>query len=97
MIKKAIALILALALCLAVAACGSASQPAAPRYTSEPVHKIGVIVYNTGDEEVIGFREYLQGYIESNFQMVQFVYSGSSARARAMATRWRWPPDMLWG
>ncbi len=77
MIKKAIALILALALCLAVAACGSASQPAAPRYTSEPVHKIGVIVYNTGDEEVIGFREYLQGYIESNFQMVQFVYSGS--------------------
>ena len=41
------------------------------------MHKIGVIVYNTGDEEVIGFREYLQGYIESNFEMVQFIYSDS--------------------
>ena len=74
--KKLIALILAAALCLGLAACGAA-KPEAPRHTMEPVHKIGVIVYNTGDEEVIGFREYLQGYIESNFEMVRFVYSGS--------------------
>ena len=76
MSKKLIALALVLALALGLAACGSA-QPAAPRYTQEPVHKIGVIVYNTGDDEVIGFREYLQGYIESNFEMVRFVYSDS--------------------
>ena len=74
--KKAIALILALSLCLGLAACGSA-KPDAPKHTAEPVHKIGVIVYNTGDEEVISFREYLQGYIESNFEMVKFVYSES--------------------
>ena len=74
--KKAIALILALSLCLGLAACGSA-KPAAPKHTAEPVHKIGVIVYNTGDEEVIGFREYLQGYIEANFPMVRFLYSDS--------------------
>ena len=45
--------------------------------TDTEVHKIGVIVYNTSDEEVIGFREYLQGYIEDNFEMVNFIYSGS--------------------
>ena len=48
-----------------------------PQKTETPVHQIGVIVYNTGDEEVIGFREYLQGYIESNFEMVEFLYSDS--------------------
>ncbi len=74
--KKWIALVLALALCLGLAACG-AETPEAPRHTTEPVHKIGVIVYNTGDEEVISFREYLQGYIESNFEMVKFIYSES--------------------
>ncbi len=74
--KKWIALVLALALCLGLAACG-AETPEAPRHTTEPVHKIGVIVYNTGDEEVISFREYLQGYIESNFEMVKFIYSDS--------------------
>ena len=31
----------------------------------------------SSDEEVIGFREYLQGYIESNFPMVKFLYSES--------------------
>ena len=66
----------ALALCLCLASCGPAQQ-AGPKQPEEPVHKIGVIVYNTADEEVIGFREYLQGYIESNFEMVEFVYSDS--------------------
>ncbi len=74
--KKLIALALALTLCLGLSACG-AQQSEEPRHTAEPVHKIGVIVYNTGDEEVISFREYLQGYIEPNFEMVKFVYSGS--------------------
>ena len=74
--KKAVALALALLLCLGLAACGSA-RTETPRHTTEPVHKIGVIVYNTGDDEVIGFREYLQGYIQDNFEMVKFVYSDS--------------------
>ncbi len=73
--KRLTAVLLALALCLGLTACGAAKpvEPAA----KEPVHKIGVIVYNTSDNEVIGFRDYLKGYIEDNFEMVQFVYSGS--------------------
>ena len=48
-----------------------------PAFAEDEMHKIGVIVYNTSDEEVLGFKEYLKGYIESNFEMVQFIYSGS--------------------
>ena len=85
--KKWIALILALLLCLSAAACGQSSsgnapaaQPAEQAAQQQPekeVHQIGVIVYNPGDEEVISFREYLQGYIETNFEMLRFVYSGA--------------------
>ena len=77
--KKLTALTLVLALCLCLAACGSSQEPAgeAADRADEPVHRIGVIVYNTADEEVIGFREYLQGYIEDNFPMVDFLYSDS--------------------
>lgn len=74
--KRLTALILALVMVLCLAACGS-TQAEAPRHTQEPVHKIGVIVYNTADQEVQGFREYLEGYIAGSFEMVQFVYSGS--------------------
>ena len=70
MTKKWIVLVLALALCLGLASCGDSNA------TNE-VHKIGVIVYNLADEEVIGFREYLQGYIQKTFEIVEFVYSGS--------------------
>lgn len=79
--KKTLALILAVLLCLSAAGCTSSAGQAQTGASAAPeeteVHKIGVIVYNTGDEEVIGFREYLQGYIESNFEMVKFVYSDS--------------------
>ncbi|MBR2832319.1 MAG: hypothetical protein IKE57_05275 [Oscillospiraceae bacterium] len=79
--KKILLWLLILSLCLSLAACSSGqSAPGAadePRPTDTSVHRIGVIVYNTGDEEVIGFREYLQGYIESNFEMVKFLYSDS--------------------
>lgn len=74
--KKALALLLALALTLGLAACGASSAPA-PAHTQEPKHKIGVIVYNTADQEVQSFRDYLKGYIESSFEMVEFIYSGS--------------------
>ena len=70
MTKKWIVLVLALALCLGLASCGDSNA------TNE-VHKIGVIVYNLADEEVVGFREYLQGYIQKTFEIVEFVYSGS--------------------
>ncbi len=79
--KKLLSLLLILALCLSLAACaGSPEQPGTPQKpvpTDTTMHRIGVIVYNTGDEEVIGFREYLQGYIEDNFPMVKFLYSDS--------------------
>ena len=74
--KKTIALLLILTFCMGLAACGTSSADT-PAHTLEPQHKIGVIVYNTGDQEVQSFREYLTGYIASNFEMVQFVYSGS--------------------
>ena len=76
MTKKGIALLLALILILLCAACGGTAGKTGQKADTE-IHKIGVIVYNTGDDEVIGFREYLQGYIESNFEMVDFVYSDS--------------------
>ena len=72
MTKKAIALLLALVMCLSLVGCSGSGAAA-----TEDHYKIGVIVYNTGDEEVIGFREYLKGYIEKNFEMVEFVYSDS--------------------
>ena len=70
MTKKGIALLLAVLLCLSLAACGDSTA------TNE-THKIGVIVYNTSDEEVLGFRDYLKGYIEKTFEIVEFIYSGS--------------------
>ena len=77
--KKLILIILVLALCLGAVGCGSSAKE--PEADTKKVHQIGVIVYNLGDEEVIGIREYLQGYIEQNFEMVKFVYSGSISSA----------------
>ena len=64
--KRLMAMILIAALCLI-----------APAWAEDGMHQIGVIVYNTSDEEVLGFKEYLKGYIEDNFEMVRFVYSNS--------------------
>ncbi len=81
--KKWIALLLALCFCLSAAACGTGSnEPPEPiRAPENVVHKIGVIVYNTADNEVVGFHEYLKGYIEQNFEMVEFIYSDSMQTA----------------
>ena len=76
--RRLLAVILILSICLTLTACAANGNPTSdPQKTETPVHQIGVIVYNTGDEEVIGFREYLQSYIESNFEMVEFLYSDS--------------------
>lgn len=74
--KRLMALFLSLTLCVGLAAC-SGKKTVPESQPDGEVHKIGVIVYNTADEEVIGFREYLKGYIEDNFEMVNFVYSTS--------------------
>ena len=50
--KKILAFILAALLLLSLCSCSDSKS-------EQKVHKIGVIVYNLGDEEVIGFREYL--------------------------------------
>ena len=68
MTKKLTAIVLAVVLCLGLAACGDSES-------TQEVHKIGVIVYSLSDEEVIGFREYLKGYIEKTFELVEFIYS----------------------
>ncbi len=73
--KKLTLILLVIALCLGIVGCGS--DPKETETNNKAVHQIGVIVYNLGDEEVIGIREYLQGYLEKNFEMVEFVYSGS--------------------
>ena len=76
--KRITAILLVLILCFNLVSCGEKTPEGGDAEpVSTDVHKIGVIVYNTADEEVIGFREYLQGYIESNFEMVKFVYSES--------------------
>ena len=79
--KKPLCFLLILLLCLSLAACAGGGEkpgePEKPVPTDTTLHTIGVIVYNTGDEEVVGFREYLQGYIEDNFPMVKFLYSDS--------------------
>ncbi len=41
------------------------------------IHKIGVAVYDVTDDEVITFRDYLQGYIQECFPDVEFYYSYS--------------------
>ncbi len=73
--KKLISLLLILLLSAGLTACSHDSADTGTE--PEKVHNIGVIVYNLGSEEVIGVREYLQGYIENNFEMVKFLYSDS--------------------
>lgn len=75
--KRGFACLLILVLCMGLISCTSSLSPDEENPSGSQVHQIGVIVYNTGDEEVISFREYLQGYIESNFEMVRFIYSDS--------------------
>ncbi len=68
---------------LALTACGdSKADIKETAKTEEPadqaeVHKLGVLVYDVTDEEVLAFREYLEGYIEKTFGDVDFQYSES--------------------
>lgn len=81
--KKIITILLAAVCILALATCGQ--QGASPGAdTAETVsvegadsYKIGVIVYDITDEEVLAFRQYLEDYIEEVFPGITFFYSDS--------------------
>ena len=66
--KKIATLLPALIIVLAIASCGHKNE-------QQPIHKIGVIVYDLKDEQVQAFREYMEGYLGENFSDVDFLYS----------------------
>jgi hypothetical protein len=75
--------ILILVICAAgIAACGAQKPSGSDSHGVDSVegantHKIGVIVYNNADDEVVSFRHYLENYIEEVFPGVTFLYSGN--------------------
>ncbi|MCQ2500671.1 MAG: hypothetical protein MJ117_04910 [Lachnospiraceae bacterium] len=89
--KKKVAVLLVAAMTLGLVACGSSADQAenqtedaavqteAAEETVEgnnELHKIGVMVYNLTDEEVLDRKKYLEGYIEDCFD-VDFIYSAA--------------------
>lgn len=82
LVRRLLAMCLVLTFLSGCASKADQSQPAAEgteSYVPADIspHKLGVIVYNTQNDEVQGFRSYLEDYIAANFEMVSFVYSGS--------------------
>ena len=80
---KKIVTILMAALCVfMLAACSGNTQSEVATEEMKSVegaesHKIGVLVYNIADEEVIAFRDYLENYIAEVYPGVTFIYSES--------------------
>ena len=62
-----------------LAGCGEVSQKETEAESDGQLHKIGVLVYNLADEEVMSFRNYLENYIGECFPDVEFLYSDSVA------------------
>jgi len=82
--KKLLLILMVIICTFAVGACESRNDPGSDSTGNaaaqgEGSHRIGVIVYNTSDEEVLAFRDYLKGYIEEVFPNVTFIYSDSIA------------------
>ncbi len=83
--KRMISLALIICLAYGLAACGgirgssSVSERAEEASEKASVHKIGVLVYSRTDNEVIDFKDYLENYIESCFEDVDFLYSDTVA------------------
>lgn len=77
--KKIISIWLLAALAaLCLVACGNSKEEEEAREVQEEqTHKIGVVVYNITDEEVMAFRNYLEDYIGHCFTDVDFYYSDS--------------------
>lgn len=68
-------------ICAGVLCTGLFSTPTFAEQTIDSanmdLHKIGVVVYNIADEQVVAFRDYLENYIELCFPDVDFLYSYS--------------------
>jgi len=80
--KKILALLISIICIISLAACSG--QGKTEDNTAETVsvegadaYKIGVIVYNNTDEEVIAFQRYLEDYIAKVFPGISFLYSDS--------------------
>ena len=80
--KRVLALLLAFVCVFGLIACNRNGNPDSGKAEVEAVegadaYKIGVIVYNLSDEEVLGFRSYLEDYIAEVFPGITFIYSES--------------------
>ncbi|MBQ7370862.1 MAG: hypothetical protein IJW67_03080 [Blautia sp.] len=75
--KKRIRLMSMVILCLMITVFGPVCAFGAFDSASMERHKIGVLVYNIADDEVMSFRNYLENYIEEVFPDVEFLYSES--------------------
>ena len=76
--KKIATLLPALIIVLAIASCGHKNE-------QQPIHKIGVIVYDLKDEQVQAFRQYMEGYLGKNFSDTPSplpVFCGDNYRRR---------------
>lgn len=82
---KKIAALMALLLCITgIAGCLAQNRETSGADTAETIsvqgadsYKIGVIVYDNTDEEVVAIREYLEDYIAEVFPGITFIYSDS--------------------
>ena len=80
--KKILAFILVFLCAFGLFGCSQKAGPESGKAEVETVegadaYKIGVIVYNLSDEEVLAFRSYLEDYIAEVFPGITFIYSGS--------------------
>ncbi len=80
--KKILAFILMFLCAFGLIGCSQKAGPEPDKAEVETVegadaYKIGVIVYNLSDEEVLAFRSYLEDYIAEVFPGITFVYSES--------------------
>ena len=74
--KKIATLLPALIIVLAIASCGHKNE-------QQPIHKIGVIVYDLKDEQVQAFRQYMEGYLGKKFFRCGLpVFCGDNYRRR---------------
>ena len=73
--KKIVYILLAVCMSVLFVSCGAELQQSDD--TAEDTCKIGVLVYNIADREVVSFRKYLEDYIAGCFDGVEFLYSES--------------------
>ena len=80
--KRLLAFLIAVTLIFSILACSRIDKADSDTAETVPVqgadsYKIGVIVYNLKDEEVLSFKKYLEEYIAEVFPGITFLYSDS--------------------